>query len=259
MLGLQWRCHKQARFYAPMCGRFLSPDPARDQHFEETQSWNIYSYVRNNPVMAIDPNGMEHYWVVVNAADPNRMAQVYVTRNDGSLRATYDARAMGVKSAHHRRDVANGDTPYGTARAGRIMIGKAVMQKKYGKEKAKSYGEAKINLVATSGELQSTGRATTGVALHGGGGNLGDHAYDAQQRLDNTQGCVRMHNQDVVAEAKQIQQNADHGETATFHIGTADSLRNEARGLNANVPGVNQTPQSGWLSRIVQKVHNLLQ
>ena len=49
----------QARFYLPMYGRFASPDPARDQHFEQTQSWNIYSYVQNNPVMAIDPNGEE--------------------------------------------------------------------------------------------------------------------------------------------------------------------------------------------------------
>ncbi len=48
----------QARFYAPWFGRFLSPDPARDQHFEETQSWNIYSYVQNNPTMKIDPDGM---------------------------------------------------------------------------------------------------------------------------------------------------------------------------------------------------------
>jgi len=50
--------YMQARFYAPMYGRFLSPDPARDQHFEETQSWNIYSYVQNSPTMRIDPTGM---------------------------------------------------------------------------------------------------------------------------------------------------------------------------------------------------------
>ena len=50
--------YMQARFYAPMYGRFLSPDPARDQHFEQTQSWNIYSYVRNMPTMSIDPTGM---------------------------------------------------------------------------------------------------------------------------------------------------------------------------------------------------------
>lgn len=48
----------QARFYLPIYGRFASPDPARDQHFEDTQSWNIYSYVQNNPVMSIDPTGM---------------------------------------------------------------------------------------------------------------------------------------------------------------------------------------------------------
>jgi hypothetical protein len=41
-----------------MWGRFASPDPGSDQHFEETQSWNIYSYVQNNPVMMTDPTGM---------------------------------------------------------------------------------------------------------------------------------------------------------------------------------------------------------
>jgi len=48
----------QARFYVPWYGRFASPDPARDQHFEDTQSWNIYSYVRNSPIGHTDPTGM---------------------------------------------------------------------------------------------------------------------------------------------------------------------------------------------------------
>lgn len=51
--------YMQARFYAPIYGRFLSPDPARDQHFDQTQSWNIYSYVQNDPIMRIDPTGLE--------------------------------------------------------------------------------------------------------------------------------------------------------------------------------------------------------
>jgi RHS repeat-associated protein len=249
--------YMQARFYVPMYGRFLSPDPARDQHFEETQSWNIYSYVRNQPTMAIDPNGMEHYWVVVNQADPKRSAHVYVTRNDGSLRAGYDARAMGSASKGHRRDVKDGDTPYGTARAGRVMLGREGMEKAYGKEKAKAYGEAKINLEATSGELKSTGRAAAGVAVHGGGSPLGENAYDAQQPLLNTQGCIRMHNSDVFFEAQQIQTKQRQGESAIFHVGTAGSLQNEARHLGANVPGVNSSQERGIFQRALDKLKAL--
>jgi len=39
-----------ARFYDPDLGRFLQVDPARE-------FWNSYSYVGNNPVKLIDPNG----------------------------------------------------------------------------------------------------------------------------------------------------------------------------------------------------------
>jgi RHS repeat-associated protein len=49
--------YMQARFYLPQYHRFASPDPVRDQHFEETQSWNIYSYVQNNPMTHTDPTG----------------------------------------------------------------------------------------------------------------------------------------------------------------------------------------------------------
>jgi RHS repeat-associated protein len=51
--------YMQARFYSPWFGRFLSPDPGNDQHFEDTQKWNIYSYCGNDPTMRIDMNGME--------------------------------------------------------------------------------------------------------------------------------------------------------------------------------------------------------
>jgi RHS repeat-associated protein len=50
--------YMQARFYLPMYGKFASPDPGLDQHAGVPQSWNQYSYVRNNPVMGIDPTGM---------------------------------------------------------------------------------------------------------------------------------------------------------------------------------------------------------
>ncbi|GLH74894.1 hypothetical protein GETHLI_33960 [Geothrix limicola] len=78
--------YMQARFYAPWYGRFLSPDPARDQHFEETQSWNIYSYVQNNPTMNFDPNGMEiKYATVINGNS------VALAKNDPLVQRTAGA------------------------------------------------------------------------------------------------------------------------------------------------------------------------
>jgi RHS repeat-associated protein len=45
------------RYYGSSLGRMMSPDSGVDQYPEDPQSWNLYSYVRNNPVNAIDPNG----------------------------------------------------------------------------------------------------------------------------------------------------------------------------------------------------------
>src|SRR6185312_12000884 len=47
-----------ARHYSSLSGRFGSPDePLIDQDALNPQSWNLYSYVRNNPLNAIDPDG----------------------------------------------------------------------------------------------------------------------------------------------------------------------------------------------------------
>jgi RHS repeat-associated protein len=47
-----------ARYYASAVGRFTGPDrPLVDQQAESPQSWNLYSYVRNNPMSATDPSG----------------------------------------------------------------------------------------------------------------------------------------------------------------------------------------------------------
>ena len=49
-----------ARFLTSSQGRFLSPDsPLMDQDPHDPQSWNLYSYVRNNPLRSVDPSG--HY------------------------------------------------------------------------------------------------------------------------------------------------------------------------------------------------------
>jgi len=44
-------CYAQARYYAPVAGRFMSEDPIKDQH-------NWYGYCDANPVTFVDPMGL---------------------------------------------------------------------------------------------------------------------------------------------------------------------------------------------------------
>jgi RHS repeat-associated protein len=47
-----------ARYFSGAQGRFSSPDePFADQYESDPQSWNLYSYGRNNPLRYIDPTG----------------------------------------------------------------------------------------------------------------------------------------------------------------------------------------------------------
>jgi RHS repeat-associated protein len=47
-----------ARYFAGVLGRFTGPDgPLNDQSASDPQSWNLYSYGRNNPLRNIDPTG----------------------------------------------------------------------------------------------------------------------------------------------------------------------------------------------------------
>lgn len=58
--------HMNGRVYDPTIGRFLSPDPLV-QAPNNTQSYNRYSYVWNNPLSYTDPTGYEINEVVVTA------------------------------------------------------------------------------------------------------------------------------------------------------------------------------------------------
>ena len=54
-----------ARHFASVMGRFMSPDAKSMtyRHVAFPQKWNKYAYVQNNPLVRIDPNGLDDYVV----------------------------------------------------------------------------------------------------------------------------------------------------------------------------------------------------
>jgi RHS repeat-associated protein len=68
------------RYYSSSQGRFTSPDrPFVDQSANDPRSWNLYGYVRNNPLRFVDPTGagvLENLFVDLKAAvAANRIAK----------------------------------------------------------------------------------------------------------------------------------------------------------------------------------------
>jgi RHS repeat-associated protein len=55
-----------ARYDSSQYGRFMTPDNPKFSEKANPQSWNLYSYVENNPVARIDPTG--HNWFCVHDA-----------------------------------------------------------------------------------------------------------------------------------------------------------------------------------------------
>ena len=51
--------YMHARYYDLGAFRFLSVDPGKDWSSRSPQSWNLYAYVRNTPLNAVDPNGRQ--------------------------------------------------------------------------------------------------------------------------------------------------------------------------------------------------------
>ncbi|MBL8234642.1 MAG: RHS repeat-associated core domain-containing protein, partial [Bryobacterales bacterium] len=79
-----------ARYMWSAQGRFTSPDaPFADQFAENPQSWNLYSYTRNNPLRFIDDDGRgakEFFFGMTNAVSSNAGATQRVRSSHPDVR-----------------------------------------------------------------------------------------------------------------------------------------------------------------------------
>jgi hypothetical protein len=83
-------------------GRFTSPDkPFIDQFENDPQSWNLYGYVRNNPLTFVDPNGEDCIYtndfasngtVTVETGSCSKKGGTFVDGTIDTKSITYDRR-----------------------------------------------------------------------------------------------------------------------------------------------------------------------
>ena len=98
-----------ARYMSAAQGRFTSPDkPFADQHPEDPQSWNLYGYVRNNPLAHVDTDGQACFALNSGSAFCGRATEYgqIDARVNGQTR--FFAAASAVSQA-----LANSDIGYG--------------------------------------------------------------------------------------------------------------------------------------------------
>jgi RHS repeat-associated protein len=95
-----------ARYYGSSMARFLSPDSGVDQHPEDPQSWNLYSYGRNNPLVMVDPNGEYVCGSSLTSAQCDNFQKTLDTAQTGAnaLKDKYGADSSQYKDAQRSID-----------------------------------------------------------------------------------------------------------------------------------------------------------
>ena len=88
-----------ARYFGSSMGRFMSPDDGSGllNSPSDPQSWNLYSYVGNNPLSRVDDDGHDYYLVGGSECGQNGVScdkDGYVTGSDGNRQVVTDAQTQ---------------------------------------------------------------------------------------------------------------------------------------------------------------------
>ena len=88
-----------ARYFGGAAGRFTSADaPFADQGAADPQSWNLYSYTRNNPLRYVDPDGrtLRRLLMYYVATGPGQRTLVRGAQRYGRIVKSYGTRAYNA-------------------------------------------------------------------------------------------------------------------------------------------------------------------
>jgi RHS repeat-associated protein len=243
--GLDW--FGPGRYYSRALGRFTSIDPlGASAKPVDPQTWNRFAYVLNRPTIAIDPDGLSTIVVLVSpGAAPQATVMVFnrgghdVAVRNGSNRIEGIATGQGRNRADQ-----NNDTPYGVYQIDPNHMGSNANGTQGGTAGVSArgpdlrFGTGIVTMEPVSGEaFNARGRQVRdGIYIHGGGRPL-TQALDPQQPLTPTEGCVRVHNEDVNALITTVNDLATNGDPiSNIFIGDAATINAQAdqRGRQGN-------------------------
>lgn len=196
-----------ARQYDPQIGRWHVQDPMGNLYYNTSP----YAYVRNNPILRIDPNGMWDVEVhVFHDREKYGYGTAIVRDRHGNEVYRFQVRAQGSGGAN--RMVKNSDTPLGVY----DIPDKGMW---IGGGSRKSYGpNSRLVLNGESGEIAESGRSD--IRIHGGRQEVynketGKWEKVSNPKLKKTHGCLRSFDDDI-KKMKEITDNLQANDKEEF-------------------------------------------
>ncbi|WP_299361215.1 RHS repeat-associated core domain-containing protein [Winogradskyella sp.] len=183
-----------ARMLDPAIARWFNIDAKAELYFNSTP----YNYVRNSPIMRIDPNG--NWDITVHVAknrEENGYGVAVVTNRHGKEIYRFKVRVEGTGGRDRMKT--NADTPLGSYD---IPNKNMWIKASASGEKRKSYGpNDRLILSPLSGEIKDSGR--TLIRVHGGRQEVYNKATGLWEKVKNpklikTHGCLRCSDNDVL-------------------------------------------------------------
>jgi RHS repeat-associated protein len=224
-----------ARFYDAQIGRWHTVDAL----IEAAPDLSPFIYVRNNPVLRIDPDGN---WDVEVHASKNRGQDGYgvliMRNNDGQEVFRTNVRLQGMKDEKNNFNPRNREATYGDTPTGEYNI--KGWSNRLSKANREVYGPNDVlELDYVVGEAAGK---RNGIHLHGGRQELynkktGKWEKKKNAGLWNTGGCMRVKDEDIAAMheiTQELEANDETEKSGKFKVTDDKDKMKEEKEQNKN-------------------------